>query len=151
ENASRALRAPADGFFGRGTSNAPSPEKKPQDTPLYTEFHECFLGMRFSGILQNPLRHGHSSVAARRPDPRTFHKRTKLLWRRSRRRRFDELRIVNRDVRLDCGQRVLLAAAHPAVGALEWHHDARNRTIIGEVDLRRNAAYRRIGVAHHPQ
>src|SRR5579862_5094193 len=69
-----------------------------------------------------------------------------LFWRR---RRFDELRVVNRDVRLYFRKRILLAPAYPSVVPLEGHHNPRHGPIIGVVDLRGNAADRRIGVAHH--
>src|SRR5579864_3899455 len=60
-----------------------------------------------------------------------------------------ELCRIRRDVWLNLGQREVIPSAQPRIRPLERHHHARDRPVVREVDLRRHAAHRGIGVPRH--
>src|SRR5436853_35377 len=60
-----------------------------------------------------------------------------------------ELRGVDRNVRLHFGDLVLFTSADPTVRPFVGDLHARDRAIVGIVDLRRHAADHGICVAHH--
>src|SRR5262245_25620750 len=66
------------------------------------------------------------------------------------RSRLAELRRVDRDIRLHLGQLDGITTGHPCEGPLERHLDTGDVPIIIEVELRRHAAHRRVGVANDP-